>query len=193
MTTGPNTDFYNLDPLKPIQIGMVKPPTLAQLDGQISMKYADFNKAVQVSNPYVAFILNRITIPKIYRRTLVDVKVSDLKVGELPCLPGWHLDCTMEPERDGLPETHFLLVSGAGCRTKFVNSPIKIPIKNGRLFGVNEAVKNQKPDIWKIRENVVTRYNRYNLHAPSPAETEGRRLLIRVTCCDFITPNPIRK
>jgi hypothetical protein len=192
MTTGQATKLYKLDPTVPYEIGEVRAPFSHELDGQVNMKYAAFEKAVLASNPYVSLVLRAIPTPKRYKRLLVDVKVKDLKAGQIPCLPGWHLDCTMEPDRDGLPETHFLFVAGAGCKTRFVVSPVEIPIKNGRLVNVDKAIKEQSPDIFTIKECTVTRYNRYNLHAPSPAEYDGRRLLVRISCCDFIKPNPIR-
>lgn len=190
MTAG--LDTKTLYPERPVVIRSFEPPTSADLEGQPSFKYASLEKALKYCVPYVRRVVESVELSGKYKYTLLDVKIVDLKKGQLPCLPGWHLDCTMHPEHKTKPETHHIFVWGAGCRTRFVVSPIEIPTANGRLIEADRAVREQKPEVFQVDECTLTRYYRDNLHAPSKATKAGKRILIRITETDLVKPNPIK-
>ena len=184
-------DHY-LKPSLPEEIKRFDPPSRLDIANQISFKYADYNKALNVSEPYIKNIISSVKLSGLHKHVLVDVKVLELKKDSYPCLPNWHLDCTMSPDRDGRNEIHHLFIFGADCKTKFVISPVSIPIINGRLVKVGHAIKEQLPKITRINECSITRYDRFGLHAPSLAGESGIRLLIRVTENDFVQPIRIK-
>ncbi len=181
-----------ISPERPEVIRSFDPPGPNDLDDQPCFKYADYHKALKHCVPYVKSIAESVNLVGGYKYTLLDVKVIDLAEGQCPCLPGWHLDCTMNPHHPTRPETHHIFVSGAGSRTRFVVSPVELTLSKDRIVNADQEIREQAPEIYQIDECTLVKYSRSNLHAPSLAECEGRRLLIRVTETDLVRPNSIR-
>lgn len=190
LITGVDTKLIN--PEQPQVIMKLTPPTIEELGTQISFKYVLLNQALEHSSPTIRKIIESVPIVGEYKYNLVDVKVKKLNRGEFPCLPGYHLDCTMNPDHKTKPEIHHIYIFGCNCKTKFVVSPIIIPFQDDKLVNVDAAILKQNPNIIELDEETLYRYNRFNLHAPSVAQSNGFRLLIRVTETDLITPRKIK-
>lgn len=173
----------------PACIERFDPPTSKELDEQPSFKYVDYNIALNNSIEYVTRIIRSVPLSEKHANVVVDVKVVDLKEGGLPCKPGWHTDCTLDPFHPTRPEIHHLFIWGADCRTKFLLTDLSVDLNEPNKFSeIQQAVKEQQPTYYKIPECTLIRYGRFHIHNPSRAKKSGRRLLIRVTETDLIPP-----
>ncbi len=170
------------------------PPSDLDLEDQPKFKYLEYQKAYDLSTPYVRQILRCVPNQRTYEHRLVDVKIQNLKAGQLPCLPDWHLDCTLDPLHETVPETHHLFIWGADCQTQFVMSDLELSFWNLDFKeAYNQAVLKQNPKIWLMPELKLIKYHRHNLHAPSPAGKTGTRILVRVTETNLVPPKPYRE
>ena len=118
------------------------------------------------------------------RNVYLDVKHHTLKVGDIPALPHWHIDCIGSPylEVDYLDNVHHLLLVGdkVVSTTEFLLS--KHPFKCGREKVVNwgRQLEGCKIETAAAPMNTIIRYGNA-LHRATPAIADGWRLLIRVT------------
>lgn len=130
-------------------------------------------------------LLNMVSIldPK-RKHVLVDVKFHELEVGDIPCIPGWHIDGGPD-----IPSEYVLCVAGSSM-TEFntdiasfeYDSNTKRFCKNmNSIIGDNPSF-NAEP--WQ-----VIKYNNLNPHRGAVAKVSGQRLLLRVMCSDHIKPN----
>ena len=105
---------------------------------------------------------------------LFDLKIQDLAAGQLPCLPGWHLDSG--PDR----EAEYILMTAGVSRTEFSLEELEVPYSdNMKVFchRINQLVSNPTK---KLDDFEIVRYNNTTIHRGTPATESGRRLLIRV-------------
>lgn len=119
------------NPTLPVLGKLLPPPTEEDLQGVVSFKYADFDYAYrECGSDYVRHVLESAPIQGNHKRVLVDIKIHDLKHGEYPCVPGWHLDGSANirdlPKR---PEIFSLFVTGDHARTEFLRRPIELGVK----------------------------------------------------------------
>jgi len=159
-------------------LGQISRPEWAQFDGQGIYKYAKFQRVFEQSTEAVRQILQTCPNKNERKRTLVDVKLTWLKKGENPCMPFWHTDCTMNMDHPTRPEKHYIYISGAGSRTRFLFEPLEV---------TPDFADNITPNMaQEIPEETWVNYGRQHPHICSRAEFSGYRLLIRVTESDLI-------
>lgn len=142
-------------------------------DGQPLYKYSDVRWVLETSTPAIKQLLVSCPYRHGRRRHVVcDVKIGWLAAGQMPCIPHWHTDCTMDRDHPGSPEIHYLYITGAGSRTQFRwCAPDSHFVAHMRI----------PTDAW------VT-YSREHEHRCTPATESGYRLLVRVTETDIIKP-----
>ena len=152
-------------------------------------KYADLKCAIKASSGKVARLLESIPIGGMHKHSLVDIKIAQMTAGQWPCVPGWHTDCTLNVNHHTKPDVHRIIVSGAGCRTRFIDEPISIEAREDPYDYIQEQIDKLMPKTIDLEENTVYRYERDGLHTCMPAMKDGPRILIRVTETDLVRPN----
>jgi hypothetical protein len=103
-----------------------------------------------------------------------DLKVQDLEKGEVPCLPGWHLDSG--PDKN----TNYVLMTAGVSKTDFALLEVEVPYSsNMKIFchNLNRVVKQPTN---QLKDFEVVTYTNNTIHRGSAAVELGRRLLIRV-------------
>jgi hypothetical protein len=160
------------------------------------MKYADFTYARMACNSsLVRYLLDSAPIVGRHKRVLVDIKVHDLKEGEYTCMPGWHLDGSVNIHgADKQPELHHLFIAGPSARTEFLDIPIELPIdpkwdfaQKSRLIGAQLDKMKGLPVFTAPNCEFVT-YDDSYFHRGTAAQQPCVRLLVRVTETDVILP-----
>ena len=160
------------------------------------MKYADMEYAMSACNSdLVRTILLAAPIVGKHKRIVVDVKVHHLKTGEYSCMPGWHLDGSLnvrnEPKES---ELHHLLVIGPTARTEFLDDPVEFDLDPKWDFAARSKVLGK---ILDKMENLATftvpnaqfvTYDDSFFHRAAAAKFDCWRLLVRVTETDIILP-----
>lgn len=130
---------------------------------------------------YLAQFLN----PK-FRIQLVDIKLHDLQQGDIPCLPGWHIDGGPDIESE-----YILCVAGSSL-TEFCENKISIPYdKNTKRFcqKLDQAIQNNGTEF--AQDWQIIHYNNLTPHRGSPAHKSGKRFLIRLMASNKILPQPL--
>lgn len=103
-----------------------------------------------------------------------DLKIQDLKKGEHPCIPGWHLDSG--PDK----EAQYILMTAGVSRTEFALTELEVEYSaNMKLFchRINQLVEQPTK---KLNDFEIVQYDNTTIHRGTPATELGRRLLIRV-------------
>jgi hypothetical protein len=159
-----------------------------------NFKYADIDFAYKNSTDFVRSFLSSVELAK-KKHQLVDVKTINMKMGQYPCLPGWHTDCSMFPSSEHDDDVNILYSSGVTrtaflsqdweCKIRTLSKPSHQEIKSE----VNLKIKQENIPYYQIDDNDIVSYTRMHVHAPMPAEKDGYRILIRVTCTDLVIPN----
>jgi hypothetical protein len=184
-----NTKPYTFLALDKRPVKYIEPPTWDSIKDQRSFKYAALDFVMRNSTEPIRAILKQMPIEGNHRYVVVDVKLHDIIEGQFPCLPGWHMDCTLNPWHDTKPDVHHIYVVGAGCRTRFLAEDFTMEFPTVIPAQVKTLMNSVEHKSWKAEEAHVYRYDRFGLHAPSVAESTGKRMLIRVTETDLIRPN----
>lgn len=179
------------------------PPRLGDVMGQPldsvlrdvrCFKYADFDYAYKnCNNSYVRYVLDHMPIEGLHDRVLIDIKIHDLQAGDVACVPGWHLDGSINPHNlPKRPETFTLFVTGKHARTEFVEDPIILDTEESWNF----AIKSQRcgrmiPESRSVITLPSCRFATYgdlDFHRGVPAAEPTKRLLVRTTETDIIKP-----
>lgn len=157
-------------------------------------KYADYNHVWnRCDNDYVRYILSQIPIFNKHKYVLIDLKVHNLKIGETPCLPGWHLDGSINPKRlPKQPEVMTLFVIGTTARTEFLAKQITLDIPDRYNFAMMskfgaQLIPKTYP-VFTIPSCTFVTYTDSYFHRGSAASISECRLLIRTTETDIIEP-----
>ena len=172
----------------------LRAPRQTELEDVRCFKYADFEYAyANCENDYVRYVLDQIPIFGKHERVLVDIKVHDLEPGEIPCVPGWHLDGSINPKNlPKKPETLTLFVTGGTALTEFLAMPITLPVGDEWSFAsMSRRCARQIPKshpVWTIPGCTFGTYDDHYFHRGAIAMERKRRLLVRTTETDIITP-----
>lgn len=135
----------------------------------LASKYADFKSMIsQYSGP-----LNP-------EYCLIDFKIHELKMDEIPCRPIWHYDGTNTPNIEP-PVRYCLYLTGeAISQTKFFS------VEPALYDGTEKEIHDYATGLEEAREtrnldfNVWNHYTSHNLHAATKSLTAGTRVLIRM-------------
>lgn len=166
--------WYNFEPPREKSLGTVDTRDFPPED----FKYADVDFVYPRTNGLVKHIIETAPLTGKFKRVLIDVKVQDLTPEVCSCLPGWHLDGSMQDI-----EVHHLCVLN-GPQTEFVNKPLFLSA------GYPNNVKEIPDDVpvRQIREGFITTFTSLDFHRGVYATKPTRRLLVRLTETDVILP-----
>lgn len=189
----------------PVRASVSSFPGLANSDELLSqqgMYAADFTFAYNNSIPVVQEMLE--SIPQWYHNMAseqgkelnVDIRVHELKVGDYPASPGWHVDASqretafqnnadltdVEASLVGTISTHPEGVSN----TIFVQNVIHIDEKYEVLTKDNNKLLQQEligkdMDIVRTVDGVWTLFDPYTIHNVEKSRNNGVRLFTRVS------------
>ena len=135
----------------------------------LSSKYEDFR-----------YIIQRYSGNLNLENCLIDFKIHEMKIGEIPCRPIWHYDGTNYPSLNAPADYCIYLQGDALSQTKFFSfEPL--------LFdGTEKEIHDYATNLEKISEIVYVDFNgwhhytSHNLHAATKSTTTGTRILIRL-------------
>lgn len=146
---------------------------------------------------------------------VVDTKVHMLFPRFWPAIPGWHTDgaprdSSLCPTASGPPDLeaqeavdrpprYHLLVTGEGCRTEFLRTPVSLEIPSDpstELYAwitrdVNAQLSSGSIDlasIWTVPTCTMVEWDWWQLHRAIQATVREWRFLIRITETDFLPP-----
>lgn len=158
-------------------------------------KYADFDHAYRNTTDYIRQILSAAPLKNKHRNLVVDIKVTQIKKGQPPCIPGWHCDTVVNPFHDSLPEFHHLFVTGHASLTEFIAQPITLEVNSELKSDSQQLLQSFKEQItaiqvepYKIPSATLVTYGRFHFHRGSIGLYDEKRLLVRVTETNIITP-----
>ena len=172
----------------------LRQPTDGELDGVRCFKYADYKYAyANCENAYVRYVLDNIPIANQHERLLIDIKVHDLKPEEVPCVPGWHLDGSINPMNlPKQPEVFALFVTGHHARTQFLAQPVSLDVKDSWNFATMSQMCARmildKHPTWSVPSCQFAIYNDHYFHRGPKVDRPVKRLLVRTTETDIIKP-----
>lgn len=132
----------------------------------------------------------------------LDLKVTMLKPGWFPCIPGWHLDDFYRPQ-DGTPNPqpllldlpqhnsrHFAVVYGDCSLTEFLAEPITLPVPlpedcKGPLYGYYNSLIGDRERSECLRlltaPETLWEFDSLTWHRGTAAHKEGWRAFVRLT------------
>ncbi len=170
-------------------------PSDSELKDVRCFKYADYDYVYRnCANDYIRYVLDHIPIFGRHKHVLLDVKVHDLKQGQIPCVPGWHLDGSINPKNlPKRPEVFTLFVTGSNARTEFFSEPIRIEVEDSWNFATmsrkcSRFVPQLTLAVWTAGYCQFVTYDDHHFHRGRRATGNEKRLLIRTTETDIITP-----
>lgn len=168
------TDWYNSEPRGETPLGLVDARDFPPED----FKYADVDFVYPRTNGLVKHIIETAPLTNRFKRVLIDVKVQDLTPELCSCLPGWHLDGSMQEI-----EVHHLCVLN-GPQTEFIDEPLHLPGD----YPNNVKLIPQDVKITKAREGFITTFTSLDFHRGVYTTQPTRRLLVRLTETNVILP-----
>jgi hypothetical protein len=157
-------------------------------------KYADFKYARNnCNNAYVRHVLDNIPIMGRHKRVLLDIKVHDLQPGDVPCVSGWHLDGSINPNAlPKRPETFALFVTSEHATTQFLDTPINLEVNDSWNFAtMSQRCARMIPDghpTLSIPSCQFMIYDDHYFHRGPTVDRPTKRLLVRTTETDIIKP-----
>lgn len=182
------------NPNLPLIGACLVPPNDADLSCIDCFKYADYDYVRSVcQNDYVRYVLDHIPIFGKHKRVLIDVKVHELEVGNVACVPGWHLDGSINPKKlPKQPETFSLFVTGQHALTEFLGAPITMDIDPKLDFAMKSnmcatRIPNNHP-VWTMPSCQFGTYDDRYFHRGKVVTGNECRLLVRTTETDIIEP-----
>jgi hypothetical protein len=170
------------------------PPTNVDLDNVSCFKYADYDYVMSAcQNDYVRYVLGHIPILGKHTRVLIDVKVHDLDITNVACIPGWHLDGSINPHKlPKQPEIFTLFVTGQHALTEFLAKPFIMDVDPNLPFDQRSNLCARKipkdHPVWSMPSCQFGTYGDSYFHRGKPSTGKERRLLVRTTETDIIQP-----
>jgi hypothetical protein len=204
-----NTFTFNRNPLQ--FAGTIEQPDNDLIKNTLGLWCASIEDAIRYGGDITREAIGAMNIRNDRKYVVVDTKITMLKPGWCPAIPGWHVDGTPRTTDEGLtynfftgkpdieqqdmmrPARFHLLVTGEGCLTNFVNQRVNIelPNKDARLFQkiskeINE--KRNELDILTAPSCQVVEFDWWDIHEGVLATKSEWRYLIRVTETDLLAP-----
>lgn len=185
---------YTFNPTLPKYGVSLEAPSINDIANVSCYKYADIEYVLSVcDNAYVKYVLNKIPIFNKHKRVLIDIKVHDLSTGDYACIPGWHLDGSINPYNlPKKPETFTLFVTGVAALTEFLAKPISFEIDESLDFAARSNLYSRKipkcHPVTSIPSVTFATYDDSYYHRGKASSGNERRLLIRTTETDIIAP-----
>ena len=161
---------------------------------EVQFKYGGLRHVHRNTTDYVRAVIDACPIKGQHKNVVVDVKITAIQKGKAPCLPRWHYDTVIDPRNSTTPENHFLFVSGQASLTEFIAEAVKLEIPDGLLHQAmlhkfRQQIADIDPSIIKIPSCQIAGYGRFHFHRGSLGLFDEKRLFVRVTETDMVTPN----
>lgn len=136
--------------------------------------------------------------PFSFKYQSLDVKVTMLKKGWYPCIPGWHCDDFYRPT-GGQPDLanlwpahnsrHFMVLYGDASLTEFLDFPLQMPEPKGSgpVYGFYNTLINDLPkDVYSghaatAYSEGLYEFDSMTFHRGMPATKDGWRAFVRLT------------
>lgn len=185
---------YTFNPTLPKYGASLEAPSFDDIANVTCYKYADIEYVLGVcDNDYVKYVLSKIPIFNKHKRVLIDIKVHNLVVGDYTCVPGWHLDGSINPNKlPKKPETFTLFVTGSAALTEFLAQEFIVDIDESLDFAARSNFYSGKipssHPITVIPSCTFSTYDDSYYHRGKASSGRERRLLIRTTETDIINP-----
>lgn len=131
---------------------------------------------------------------------LIEVRLHDLKQGDLPSFPGWHCDGAYrknfyaQPDLNGLRNNKTLHISctlsthqKGVSPTQFLNQPFKAFVDpTHQTLNVWQQVDSQvnklrNQNIFQLNDGHLIQFNGFSIHRPSQAIRNGLRYFFRIS------------
>ena len=128
-------------------------------------------------------------------RIVIDTRTHDLRVGEIPAIPGWHTDFVertpasgMEPDYCKItPSVNIYIINASSCHdgvssTEYLTQSISLDIPSSQ---VNTRLDEQLSSMTTLQtekavDGDILRMDQLSLHRATPAHTAGMHYLLRV-------------
>ena len=148
-----------------------------------SCKYQDATSH-NYHHTYIASIIDEaLALLPSYKYKLLDVKFHNLIKGEVPCIPGWHVDGGFQSPSD------YILFAFGVSHTEFFLEQFQFPAAHTmRQFCQNLSAHIGEQVSLTAQDNCFIRYNNTVPHRGQPALSNGPRLLIRLMGTDIFIP-----
>lgn len=151
-----------------------------------SYKNADIEVVLENTTDYVRDIIGGVKLLNTHRHVLVDVKVHDLGISDIPALPNIHMDFCRNPIERRPDEIHNLFVSGSAALTEFLTNDIWVFCPETGNVNWNKILANTH--FSPIKSCVIHTYGEH-VHKAVPAKFPEKRLLVRVTETSRVEPS----
>jgi hypothetical protein len=202
--------LFNRNPL--VIGGSIEQPPTNELKNTFGLWNASLDDAVRYGGEITRLALRAMNIRHDRKHVIVDTKIHMLMKGMSPAIPGWHTDGaprdnTKNPggsgkpdifaqENDPRPNRYHLLVTGTGCLTKFVNSPLYVPIPSEPSYEVYNMMSQYVQDLTSkpvfrtmtVPSATVVEFDWWDIHTGVVASANEWRYLIRVAESDYYQP-----
>jgi len=150
-----------------------------------SVKYASRSFVGKHFSPEICGLVDKAPLVGNHKHVVIDIKVHDLEPSVVPALPNWHIDSVNHPCDDRREEVNHLICFGK-CLTSFLANDLVVDIpESGYLTKFNNFCNGQEVAI--IPPSRFITYGRL-VHRASVSNVSERRLFIRVTETDIISP-----
>jgi hypothetical protein len=192
--------------------GSMEQPEASEIKNTFGLWNASLDDAVRYGGDITRQAIKAMNLRHDRKHIIVDTKVHMLMKGMCPAIPGWHTDgCgrdnnlnpngsgkpdTLAHEKDLHPNRYHLLVTGAGCRTQFINKPLDIFLPSAPSYEIYTMMSNQVQDrvsyfpeiVDTIPSCQVVEFDIWSIHTGVIATKNEWRYLIRVCESDYYHP-----
>ena len=125
---------------------------------------------------------------------VIDTKTVLLMPGQYPCIPGWHCDGVLRPERGAQPDMdsvgeriyHYIFSMSGGSApnipTEFVCKDETLQVDEDNVWSsVAKGLQGYSRKTFKTEANSIYRFNRATLHRGLPATERTVRYFFRLS------------
>jgi len=114
-----------------------------------------------------------------YKYFSCDVKVHSLEEGQVPCIPGWHIDGGQRNK-----SIYALMVVGVS-RTQICLEKLSYPDRSSDLEFCAQFSRLEPKEVRKLEDWEIMLYDNLMMHRGTPAVSDGLRLLVRTMASDW--------
>jgi hypothetical protein len=156
----------------------------------VNWKYASLGYVLDhdTTNETLRNIIFQCPIMNTHKRILIDVKVQHLTPLLTSCIPGWHLDGPGNPLHPSKPEVHHLYIHEEGGETEFIEDEFELEIDENIPHSDIVKMVPDNLSITKAKAEHFTTFTRFDFHRGINVSRPMKRLLVRLTETDIITP-----
>ena len=121
-----------------------------------------------------------------------DIKIKEVKKGQIPAIEGWHRDSTNWNDSNNL-DKYYLLTSNENCLTEFLNEEVLLKSEemsiNKQLQDFNNQINENKLSTIKVKPWVLYEYDSNCFHRATKALNDHLRLFVRINLSNHLKPS----